>query len=1803
MTAGKHCLFSLILFFSVTVSVAQKSPASESDLKRQAEKLFEKESYAEAAPMYSQLLSLYSRDAVYNYRYGICLLMSGIDKTGAASYLEAAAKSKEMDPDVNFYLGRSYMFMDHYNEAIAAFTTFKKLGSSAKQNKLQPDIYIRNCENANQLRMDRKNVVVISKSKVSRPAFFASYDFTDAAGKMLTTPERFLAQNDKEKMTNPVMFMTKDGETIYYASYGKKGDTGKDIFRVVKLPDGTWSEPAALNGSVNTDMDEDYPYLDKDGRTLYFSSKGHNSMGGFDIFKSQYDFNSGRWSDPVNIGIPINTVDDDIFYMPSTKGETAVYSTAIECETGKIELRNIRLGDAVNNLAVISGKYISQDQVTRRDARITVIRTRDNGVVTSVKTDRSGTYELVLPAGDEYMLIVEGGSYLPHAENFTIPGGEAIPGMQQKILMNKAGDTEEMTMSNFFTPSPADPAVASVEKPSQVSTSEFDLKDTASRKMQAITVDGKTLYVTPPSEKNLVPSGLVTATPDVPKDETITSSASAKTEEQRPVVEKETAAVNGEGNPDKGNQKETTTPVKHTSEKSGDVASEKTSNAEIVKIAFDDALAVKEEAKTLRENAFEKRIESKSLDSLSKEQVRQANELIASGDKDQSQQVFKESRENAVESQEKMKEAESIESEASQKELDVQTSLKQAVELMKEFKVDTTSVAYKSISAKDETEPAPGDVSTEQSEEKQVTVPVTSEEETMAEDSHSAKAKKLFAEADSLTSESQGMADRSESATAKADKTSFDKKSKDLKKDAELKRTAGQTEAALAVKDHEQPVALNSGNVNQNEKINGDANGNLSVSENKSAPDSNGGKTELNHGVDQQETDMRVNENAVAGSGEQKKQEKGREGNAPVNDKISGHEVTAKSEDEKNLSANESAESNTVKDATVNKNETPVLQGNSNPVTSAHENRQDAVSEPVLAIADEAPVEVIEMPVRSYDAVNADPAAKTHYRNYEQNLYESKKLEAESKATEAKLLKRNTKESRDSLEKQTTALNIQSIRQWQESQKELSLAKEIDPEIEEKVMNASPESTSSATTGKEKSEEPVSEKPLSPAVNKTIEPAGSPLQEPIAEILDTTRPEYPDYVKTQKEIQQKQSETVNIFVEGMQLNKKASAIKADEMTVRDKAEVTSDKTEKATLIVKADSLGREADSLTGKSKEMLAAAQKNTGTVKELTAKSDKIKEGLVVKENVQASEKETAHNPQQNEQSENKNSEAHASTDLTLADTIAKKEVMLVSVEPGSASPATAQSSSQKVPETKTPVQSDIPDSSEPARSSASPAAANSSSQKEPETKTQSDIPDSSSVLNKIAASEPAHSSASPAVTNKTEEEKPLAETRPVQQDEENHLDDTAPVSEPSASKPVEIKAEKKADQSQGNSPVQAAESKNSQAAKESQASTATVPDMNFENKISDAGTFSMAKGETYSSASPIPMDPALPEGLVFKVQIGAFRKPLPDNTFKNLQPLSGETTRPGWIRYCLGLFRTFEPANLLKKEVRSMGYPDAFVVAYFNGKRIPLYDAYTMISKANAPAKKTYAAVSEDEFRHLAKFEIKNSNFSSTPDEDTKAFYGTTEKNSAELVEYAVQVGVYKSSHTPSALASLLPLNTEQTTSGLYRFTTGRFDHRAAADSMKRVAVVAGIKDAFVVIYRGGKKAGPAETMKIIAGTKAVSGQTPQQAGERTVPVNQQQVASGDIVFKIQLGAFKENVPFNTVSSFLAIADKGISQETDARGLHIFYAGTFRNYDEALEARKEIASKGVKDAFIVAFVKGQRTSATDALKLLNGK
>jgi outer membrane protein OmpA-like peptidoglycan-associated protein/tetratricopeptide (TPR) repeat protein len=107
-----------------------------------------------------------------------------------------------------------------------------------------------------------------------------------------------------------------DGKSIYFSSNRKESTGGMDIFRSDLMENGTWSEPVNLGPSINTMLNEDAPVMSPDGKRLYFSSQGHSTMGGFDVFYSEM-LDDGSWVDvPVNLGYPLNTSDDDYTYSP-----------------------------------------------------------------------------------------------------------------------------------------------------------------------------------------------------------------------------------------------------------------------------------------------------------------------------------------------------------------------------------------------------------------------------------------------------------------------------------------------------------------------------------------------------------------------------------------------------------------------------------------------------------------------------------------------------------------------------------------------------------------------------------------------------------------------------------------------------------------------------------------------------------------------------------------------------------------------------------------------------------------------------------------------------------------------------------------------------------------------------------------------------------------------------------------------------------------------------------------------------------------------------------------------------------------------------------------------------------------------------------------------------------------------------------------------------------------------------------------------------------------------------------------------
>jgi len=136
--------------------------------------------------------------------------------------------------------------------------------------------------------------------------------------------------------------ISKDNKTLYFTSNRRGGLGEMDIYKSSLDKEGNWDKPENLGSTVNTSLNEDTPFITEDGKSLYFSSQGHNSMGGYDIYVTHLD-DDGKWTEPVNLGYPVNTTDDDLFYYPWNNAQVA-YAALLESDSyGKEDIYKIVL--------------------------------------------------------------------------------------------------------------------------------------------------------------------------------------------------------------------------------------------------------------------------------------------------------------------------------------------------------------------------------------------------------------------------------------------------------------------------------------------------------------------------------------------------------------------------------------------------------------------------------------------------------------------------------------------------------------------------------------------------------------------------------------------------------------------------------------------------------------------------------------------------------------------------------------------------------------------------------------------------------------------------------------------------------------------------------------------------------------------------------------------------------------------------------------------------------------------------------------------------------------------------------------------------------------------------------------------------------------------------------------------------------------------------------------------------------------------------------------------------------------------
>jgi hypothetical protein len=351
-------MMALVLFAIINLR-ADAQEISKTELEQRALSNFNNQRYDRAATDYQVLNNMFPKDTKYAYFLGRSYLHSNQNIERAAELLKYVA-TRNYGEDAYFFLGRAYLLNYLFDDATLAFRTFQKTATGRQIEKYDVDYWINICENAKQAAgvaqvISVENLKALPADKIEI-AFNENMD-----GKYVYIPDEFKSERDLEANYQTLMFIplsSEVGDYLYFDSKTKKGNGSSDIFRVKRITAENFSLPEALPGIVNTAYDEAYPYYSKSTGILYFSSKGHSTSGGFDIFKTSYDSVNAQWRKPEKLNFPINTPFDDFLYTPMMSNDEAIFLT--NRNTGLREVEAYTIKNSVTNSYI---SPLSQDEI------------------------------------------------------------------------------------------------------------------------------------------------------------------------------------------------------------------------------------------------------------------------------------------------------------------------------------------------------------------------------------------------------------------------------------------------------------------------------------------------------------------------------------------------------------------------------------------------------------------------------------------------------------------------------------------------------------------------------------------------------------------------------------------------------------------------------------------------------------------------------------------------------------------------------------------------------------------------------------------------------------------------------------------------------------------------------------------------------------------------------------------------------------------------------------------------------------------------------------------------------------------------------------------------------------------------------------------------------------------------------------------------------------------------------------------------------------------------------------------------
>lgn len=292
-----------------------------------------------------------------------------------------------------------------------------------------------------------------------------------------------LSSNINTKYIENSISISYDGKTLFFSSNRPGGKGGMDIYMSKLEKNGSWGIPVNLGDPINTDLDDESPYISKDGKSIYFSSRGHKGMGGFDIYRSYYDTVSQKWTEPENLGYPVNSPDDDVYFISSGENsDYGYYASHKNDGLGDMDLYRIYLNgkkekadssmennitskknvDTTNNITAVAKSHdvrpvvfklnvLGDNESSPLEASIHITDRNHKNVYIGIIHKNGFTYKFTDSSPHEYNISIEKEGYVYKSLPLSIPAASSEEKTVEKtITLSKINAGTKVILRNIY---------------------------------------------------------------------------------------------------------------------------------------------------------------------------------------------------------------------------------------------------------------------------------------------------------------------------------------------------------------------------------------------------------------------------------------------------------------------------------------------------------------------------------------------------------------------------------------------------------------------------------------------------------------------------------------------------------------------------------------------------------------------------------------------------------------------------------------------------------------------------------------------------------------------------------------------------------------------------------------------------------------------------------------------------------------------------------------------------------------------------------------------------------------------------------------------------------------------------------------------------------------------------------------------------------------------------------------------------------------------------------------------------------